>query len=87
MLPPRYGGLFVGHRLEVLGEEILPCLNFVTKHIVLDVGHTDFNARTGASLKHLPSGCVFAVERLSPDDPFDLKARLIEGPEVAASRT
>jgi hypothetical protein len=45
MLPLRYGGLFVGHCLEVLGKEILPCLSFVTEHIVLDAGHTDFNAR------------------------------------------
>ena len=39
--------------------------------------------RNGRILKHLPSGCVFAVETLSPDDPFDLTARLIDGPEVA----
>jgi hypothetical protein len=32
MLPLRYGWLFVGHCLEVLGEEISPCLSFVTEH-------------------------------------------------------
>jgi hypothetical protein len=31
--------------LEVLGEEILPCLTFVTENFVLDAGHTDFNVR------------------------------------------
>jgi len=43
-LPLRYGGLFVARCLEIFGPEILPSLSFVTEHIDLDVGHTEFNA-------------------------------------------
>ena len=44
-LPLRYGGLFVARCLEIFGPEILPSLSFVTEHIDLDIGHTEFNAR------------------------------------------
>jgi hypothetical protein len=44
MLPLRYGDAFVRHCVAVLGMGILPCLSFVTEHIVLDSGHTHFNA-------------------------------------------
>jgi hypothetical protein len=44
-LPLRYGGLFVARCLEIFGPEILPSLSFVTEHIDLDVGHTQFNAQ------------------------------------------
>jgi predicted GNAT family N-acyltransferase len=50
MLPLRYGNLFLSHCVKVLGSGILPCLRFVTEHIVLDAGHTDFNARAIAKL-------------------------------------
>ena len=61
MLPLRYGGLFVGQCLEVLGAEILPCLSFVTEHIVLDAGHTDFNARAITKLLALMPACLPAL--------------------------
>jgi hypothetical protein len=44
-LPLRYGGLFVARCLEIFGPEILPSLSFVTEHIDLDIGHTQFNAQ------------------------------------------
>jgi hypothetical protein len=44
-LPLRYGGLFVSRCLEIFGPEILPSLSFVTEHIDLDIGHTQFNAQ------------------------------------------
>jgi hypothetical protein len=44
-LPLRYGGSFVARCLEIFGPEILPSLSFVTEHIDLDVGHTQFNAQ------------------------------------------
>jgi hypothetical protein len=53
MLPLRYGQLLLTRCVETLGAEILPCLSFVTEHIVLDVGHTNFNARIIASLIEL----------------------------------
>jgi hypothetical protein len=58
MLPLRYGELFVRHCLEVLGAEILPCLSFVTEHIVLDAGHIDFNARAITKLLALMPACL-----------------------------
>jgi predicted GNAT family N-acyltransferase len=45
MLPLRFGSAFLRHCLAVLGEDIIPCLTFVTEHIVLDASHTEFNAR------------------------------------------
>ncbi len=50
MLPLRYGELLLTRCVEMLGAEILPCLSFVTEHIYLDVGHTNFNARVIAKL-------------------------------------
>jgi predicted GNAT family N-acyltransferase len=61
MLPLRYGRLFVGHCLEVLGVEILPSLSFVTEHIGLDAGHTDFNARAITELLALMPACLPAL--------------------------
>jgi hypothetical protein len=49
-LPLRYGGLFVARCLEIFGPEILPSLSFVTAHIDLDIGHTEFNAQELAKL-------------------------------------
>jgi hypothetical protein len=45
MLPLRFGEPFLSRCVEILGAQILPCLSFLTEHIVLDVGHTNFNAR------------------------------------------
>jgi hypothetical protein len=50
MLPLRYGKLVVGRCIELLGADIISCLSFITKHIVLDSAHTDFNARALADL-------------------------------------
>jgi hypothetical protein len=50
MLPLRYGESFIGRCVEVLGPDVLPCLSFITEHIVLDVAHTNFNARALSSL-------------------------------------
>jgi N-acyl-L-homoserine lactone synthetase len=61
MLPLRYGQLFVSRCVEVLGTEILPCLSFVTEHIVLDAGHTTFNARAIDKLIDLMPGCLSAL--------------------------
>jgi hypothetical protein len=44
MLPLRYGDVVVGRCIELLGTNILSCLSFITKHIVLDSAHTDLNA-------------------------------------------
>jgi hypothetical protein len=46
MLPLRYGKLVVGRCIELLGADIISCLSFITKHIVLDSAHTDFNSRS-----------------------------------------
>jgi hypothetical protein len=45
MLPLRFGELFVGRCLEILGIDVLSCLSFITEHIKLDIEHTKFNAR------------------------------------------
>jgi hypothetical protein len=50
MLPLRYGKLLLTRCVEMLGDDILPCLSFVTQHIDWDVGHTNFNARVIAKL-------------------------------------
>jgi hypothetical protein len=49
-LPLRHGGLFVARCLEIFGPDILPSLSFVTAHIDLDIGHTQFNAQELAKL-------------------------------------
>jgi hypothetical protein len=57
MLPLRYGQQLLNRCVEMLGVEILSCLSFVTEHIVLDVGHTNFNARVIANLiERIPWG-------------------------------
>jgi hypothetical protein len=61
MLPMRYGELFVGRCIEVLGAGIFPCLSFVTEHIILDVGHTNFNARAIARLLDVRRACMPAL--------------------------
>jgi hypothetical protein len=58
MLPLRFGNAFVGHCLAVLGQEIAPCLSFVTEHIILDASHTDFNARLIARLLNTKPGSL-----------------------------
>jgi GNAT acetyltransferase-like protein len=49
-LPLRYGALFISRCVELFGPDILPSLSFVTEHIDLDIGHTEFNARELAKL-------------------------------------
>ena len=61
MLPLRYGELFIGRCVEALGTEILPCLSFVTEHIVLDLAHTKFNARAMAELLDRQPSCMPAL--------------------------
>jgi hypothetical protein len=39
----------------------LPCLSFVTEHIVLDAGHTEFNARAITKLLNLMPACLPAL--------------------------
>jgi hypothetical protein len=51
-LPLRYGALFISRCVELFGPDILPSLSFVTEHIELDIGHTQFNARELAKLIH-----------------------------------
>ena len=53
MLPLRFGEPFLSRCVEILGAQILPCLSFLTEHIVLDVGHTNFNARAISKLIEL----------------------------------
>jgi hypothetical protein len=60
-LPLRYGEPLLNRCVEMLGAEILPCLSFVTEHIVLDVGHTNFNARWIARLIGLRSSSTPAL--------------------------
>jgi hypothetical protein len=45
MLPLRYGNALIQRCAETLGGDIVHCLNFLTEHVELDVGHTKFNAR------------------------------------------
>jgi hypothetical protein len=61
MLPLRYGELFVSRCVELLGADIFPCLSFVTEHIVLDIGHTNFNARGIAKLLDARPSCLPAL--------------------------
>ena len=61
MLPLRYGKLLLTRCVEMLGAEILPCLSFVTEHIYLDVGHTNFNARVIAKLIDLDPSSMPAL--------------------------
>ena len=61
MLPMRYGELLLTRCVEMLGAEILPCLSFVTEHIYLDVGHTNFNARGIAKLIDLDPSSIPAL--------------------------
>ena len=61
MLPLRYGEPLLNRCVEMLGAEILPCLSFVTEHIVLDVGHTNFNARLIAKLIDLGPSSMAAL--------------------------
>ena len=61
MLALRYGELLLNRCVELLGAEILPCLSFVTEHIVLDVGHTNFNARAIAKLIDLDPSSMPAL--------------------------
>jgi hypothetical protein len=35
-------------------------------------------------VRHLPSGCVFEITWQGGDDPFNLAARLIDGPSEPA---
>jgi hypothetical protein len=53
ILPLRYGERLLNRCVQMLGAEILPCLSFVTEHIVLDIGHTNFNARVISKLIEL----------------------------------
>ena len=55
MLPLRYGELFVSRCVQVLGTEILPCLSFVTEHIVRDV------ATPLSTLGHSTSCLIFSL--------------------------
>jgi hypothetical protein len=61
MLPLRYGEPLLSRCVKMLGAEILPCLSFVTEHIVLDVGHTNFNARLLAKVMGLSASSMPAL--------------------------
>jgi hypothetical protein len=61
MLPLRYGEPLLNRCVKMLGAEILPCLSFVTEHIVLDVGHTNFNARLLAKVMGLSASSMPAL--------------------------
>jgi hypothetical protein len=50
MLPVRYGQAMIDQCLRLLGPEVIECLSFLKSHIVLDVGHTEFNKRHLARL-------------------------------------
>jgi hypothetical protein len=43
LLPVIYGSQFVENCVQLLGQEILSCMSFVTSHVEFDVGHTKFN--------------------------------------------
>jgi Acetyltransferase (GNAT) domain len=61
LLPVRYGELFMTRCVDVLGADILPCLSFVTEHIVLDKAHTTFNARAMVKLLEFVPSCLPAL--------------------------
>jgi hypothetical protein len=61
LLPVQYGELFMTRCVDVLGADILPCLSFVTEHIVLDKAHTTFNARAMVKLLELVPSCLPAL--------------------------
>jgi len=68
MLPVRYGPPLVAAWVARLGEGILKCLEFITEHIELDVGHTKFNARQ--------------LERVLERNPAALPAMVAAGTNV-----
>jgi hypothetical protein len=45
MLSLQYGQRLLTNCVAQLGRELLGCLSFLTDHVELDVGHTQFNAR------------------------------------------
>jgi hypothetical protein len=61
MLPLRYGKLIVGRCIELLGPDIISCLGFITKHIMLDGAHTDLNARALNDLIERAPGSLAAL--------------------------
>ena len=40
-----YGSKVFGHVIQVVGPDVLKCLSFITEHVAVDVGHTNYNAR------------------------------------------
>ena len=61
MLPLRFGEPFLSRCVEILGAQILPCLSFLTEHIDLDVGHTNFNARLITKVIGLSASSIAAL--------------------------
>src|SRR5689334_13069466 len=61
MLPLLYGEKFASHCVKILGSDILPCLSFVTNHIILDRAHTSFNGRAIARLLKAVPSCLPAL--------------------------
>lgn len=49
-LPSKYGHRATARCVELLGADVLSRLGFLTQHIALDVGHTEFNERMLARL-------------------------------------
>lgn len=45
LLPLSYGNQLIVFCKSVLGDEILPAMEFLTQHVVLDIGHTKFNQK------------------------------------------
>ena len=45
MLPVRHGPQLIEQCVRLLSSEITRCLSFLTEHIVVDIGHSKFNAR------------------------------------------
>jgi hypothetical protein len=60
-LPLRYGQLVVERCIDLLGPDIIPSLSFITKHIMLDGAHTEFNARALSDLIELAPWSLSAL--------------------------
>ena len=83
MLPLKYGPAFITGCLERLGRDIGDCMEFVTEHVTLDVGHSKFN---GEQLRKLIETKPNAVPALvaAGSEALDAYAEFLNDCELAA---
>jgi hypothetical protein len=66
-LPIKYGENLIRQCVALLGKEILECLEFLTEHVELDVGHTKFNAKLLSDLIAVDSSRVRPLAKAGTD--------------------